>query len=582
MQSFRFIPINESSLLISFGTVIHNDVHIRVMQAKAAIEANPFPGFVETVPAYTTLAVYYNPVDVDNKSESVAVSVTQTLQYLLDTNSADQVTIAGTVVELPVCYDPELAPDLGATAIDLKLSVEELINIHASQTYKVFMVGFTPGFPYMGTVDERIFTQRKTQPRLKVEPGSVAIAGNQTGIYPFATPGGWNIIGRTPLQIFNANSRNRFLLKAGDEIKFKAITRDEFEKYTSSVAHVERQTTLIESLPTRTSYEKKTILHIEQCGFLTTLQDAGRANYLKFGVSKGGAMDMNAAKLANTLIGNETTEAVLEITQSPHRFHFIKDTLVSFTGGGLQPQLLETILPINQPLFIPAGTTVECKQQLPGFNLYMAVAGGFTADIFLNSYSTDLLVKAGGVQGRPLKKDDVLSQHNELSVLQQRLAKILKEGASVEVNHEIAVATDNSIRVLQGVEWNYLDETSAQLFTQTSFTIGPQSNRMGYRLKETILKTNQNCEIISSPVTQGSIQLTPSGEMIILMADAQTVGGYPRIAQVCSVDLSLLAQKKPGDKIQFQIVSLQEAEKLYIKAVEDLKRMKEVLQSKLA
>jgi antagonist of KipI len=326
----------------------------------------------------------------------------------------------------------------------------------------------------------------------------------------------------------------------------------------------------------------KPILHIEQCGFLTTLQDTGRTNYLQFGVSKGGTMDVYAAQLANTLMGNETTSAVLEITQSPHRFRFIQDTLVAFTGGGLQPQLQEILFPINQPLFIPAGTTVECKQQLPGFRLYMAVAGGFEAEQFLNSYSTDLLVKAGGYQGRPLRKDDVLKQHKELSVLQERLLKVLKAGATVEINHELPTISTNIIRVLPGVEWNYLDDSSTQLFSQVSFTIGQQSSRMAYRLNEKILKTNRNCEIISSPVTQGTVQLTPSGEMIILLADAQTVGGYPRIAQVCAVDLSLLAQKKPGDKIQFQIVSLQEAEQLYMKRVDDLKRMKEVLQSKLA
>ena len=303
----------------------------------------------------------------------------------------------------------------------------------------------------------------------------------------------------------------------------------------------------------------KPILHIEQCGFLTTLQDTGRTNYLQFGVSKGGAMDTNAVQLANTLIGNEITTAVLEITQSPHRFRFTEDTLVAFTGGGLQPQAGQTLLPINQPLFIPAGAVIECKQQLPGFRLYMAVAGGFEAEEFLNSYSTDLLVKAGGCQGRPLRKDDVLNSGKKLSVLQQRLLNVLKAGARVEINHEVPTTTSNIIRVLQGVEWNYLDDTSTQVFTQAAFTIGSQSSRMGYRLNEKILKTTRNCEIISSPVTQGTVQLTPSGEMIMLTADAQTVGGYPRIAQVCAVDLSLLAQKKPGDKIQFQIVSLHEA-----------------------
>lgn len=234
MQHFKVIPINESSLMISFSDVIHEDVHARVMQAKAAIEANPFPGFGETVPAYTSLAVYYDPTKVESSLETVSATVIKTLQTILETGSTDQFTATGTLIELPVCYDQDFAPDLSTTAESLNLSVEELINIHSGKTYKVYMIGFTPGFPYMGPVDERIFTQRKTQPRLKVEPGSVAIAGNQTGIYPFATPGGWNIIGRTPLLLFDRKRSNPFLLKAGDEVKFNQISKGEFYKTPSA------------------------------------------------------------------------------------------------------------------------------------------------------------------------------------------------------------------------------------------------------------------------------------------------------------------------------------------------------------
>lgn len=229
MQHFKFIPINESSLLISFGDVIHEEVHAHVMQAQSVIEANPFPGFVETAPAYKTLAVYYNPTKVESALDTISATVIETLEILLASATAMQATTKNNIIELPVCYDIEFAVDLIETAEHLQLTTEELISIHNSKTYKVFMLGFTPGFPYMGTVDERIFTQRKQQPRLKIEPGSVAIAGNQTGIYPFATPGGWNIIGRTPLLLFDRNRSNTFLLKAGDEVKFKQISKEEFE-----------------------------------------------------------------------------------------------------------------------------------------------------------------------------------------------------------------------------------------------------------------------------------------------------------------------------------------------------------------
>ena len=234
MQNPRFIPVNESSILISFGETINEKVHARVMQAKAAIEVKPFTGFIESVPAYTTLAVYYNPVEVDKTNESISETVTHTLQSLLEIAAAEQPENTASIIELPVCYDTELAPDLITTAESLNLSINELINIHTDKTYKVYMLGFTPGFSYMGIVDDRIFTQRKTQPRLKVEPGSVAIAGNQTGIYPFATPGGWNIIGRTSLQIFDRNRTNPFLLKAGDQVKFIQISKEEYESLSKS------------------------------------------------------------------------------------------------------------------------------------------------------------------------------------------------------------------------------------------------------------------------------------------------------------------------------------------------------------
>lgn len=579
MQSFTVHPVNESSILLSFGNSIDVHTHQQLMLAKQCIEQNPFPGFIETVPAYNTLAVYYNPATIVQTAATITESVEETVRKIIANAESPTAATTTQLIEIPVCYDEAYGPDLEETASNLQLSKEELITLHGSKTYHVFMLGFTPGFPYMGKVDERLVTKRKQQPRLAVAPGSVAIAGEQTGIYPFATPSGWNIIGRTPLQLFDRNRENPFLLKAGDEVQFKAITKEEFEQYDKSDVPVGQDSKNHIGHPTKTSDQNKPIIQVEQCGFLTTLQDTGRTGYLQYGVSKGGAMDKDAAQLANALVGNDTDETVIELTQAPHRFLFTADTVIAFTGGGLQPETEQQLLPLHKPLFIAAGTIVNCKQQLPGFRLYMAVAGGFAADEFLQSSSTDLLVKAGGFNGRPLKKADILLQKNKHSKLQQQLLLVLKAGAAIELFQPSQSITGHTIRVLKGAEWNYLTDASATNFTQQAFTVTQQSNRMGYRLKTEALQTNQSCDIVSSPVTQGTVQLTSSGEMIVLMADAQTVGGYPRIAQVCAADLSLLAQKKPGDAIQFQIVSLQEAEALYMKRAEELKRVQVALAS---
>ncbi len=569
-------------VLLSFGTTIERSIHERVMRAKLLIEQHPFIGLIETVPAYNSLVVCYDPVQLKNNEATIAATVIDQLKNILQ---KQPITVDAVeekpVTTIPVCYDETMGIDLQELSTSLQLSIDDIIQLHTNKTYHVFMIGFTPGFPYMGTVDERLITNRKIKPRLSVPPGTVAIAGNQTGIYPFATPGGWNIIGRTALQLFDADRPSPFLLKAGDEVQFKAITKNEFENYSSSGIAGEHENRNSSNRSTKAADEKNKIIQLEQCGFLTTLQDTGRKGYLQFGVSKSGAMDIHATQLANALVGNELDEVVLEITQSPHRFHFLQDAVIAFTGAGLQPQNSNDSLQLAQPVFVAKGTVIECKQPIPGFRLYMAVAGGFAAEEFLQSCSTDLLVQKGGYKGRELKKNDVLNRRNSITTVQKKLMKLLQASAAIELNTALPNYATGRIRVVPGVEWNELKEASKHAFTNSSFSVSVQSSRMGYRLNGELLSTSTACEIISSPVTQGTIQLTPSGEMIVLMADAQTVGGYPRIAQVCAADLSILAQKKPGDEIQFQIISLQEAEELYEKDIEELKRVKDILDSML-
>lgn len=323
---------------------------------------------------------------------------------------------------------------------------------------------------------------------------------------------------------------------------------------------------------------KKDLIHIDQCGFLTTIQDNGRTNFLQYGVTKGGAMDLYSMYIANLLIGNEILAPVLEITQSPHQFQFKEDALLAFAGGGLQPVANGKELSLYQPIFLEKETTIELKNQIPGFRLYMSVGGGFGAASFLKSYSTDLLVKEGGFSGRTLKKGDTLFQHNSLTAFQKKLIQILNSGSQIQFKLNTHYIQQQKIRVIKGIEWDYLtDEAKQQLFT-SSFTVTPQSSRMGIRLKGSDVAANQSCDIISSPVTQGTVQLTSSGELIVLMADAQTVGGYPRVVQVISADLPALAQKKQGDHFQFEPVSLQEAEQAYLQQAHHLQKLHQTIQ----
>lgn len=568
--------LSETVVLISFGHEISLSLHEQVMQAKNKIESNPFKGLIETVPAYNCLAVHYNPLLTGRKHDTAAETIEHLINTILETGSPVSLQKKSSAITIPVCYDESLGIDLNELSETLQLSIEEIIHLHSSKTYKVFMTGFTPGFPYMGIVDEHLITKRKSSPRLKVEAGSVAIAGSQTGIYPFATPGGWNIIGKTPLQLFDRSKPDPFLLKAGDRVQFIPITKEEFEQYVATTTIEKKETINNNFITTKKQEEEKQIIRVEQCGFLTTLQDAGRKGYLQYGVPQTGVMDNYSMQLANLLIGNEATTPVLELTQSPHRFRLIKDSLVAFTGGGLQPIADGNELPLFEGLLIKEGTTIELKKQIPGFRLYMAVGGGFEAEHFLGSCSTDVTVAAGGIAGRSLKKEDLLWQQQALNAAQNQLQTVLKIRVRLQMNIDTGYVTARKIRVIKGVEWHYLTEDARQMIWEQPFTISSQSSRMGYRLKADGLTARQSCDIISSPVTTGTVQLTSSGELIVLMADAQTVGGYPRVLQVINADLRILAQKKPGDTITFEEVSLKEAEEALVQEtnyINDLQKM---------
>jgi inhibitor of KinA len=193
-----------------------------------AFAENHFRGFIETVPAYSSLAVFYDAAQVrtENKVDNAFEFVKAVAEKL-----ADELTGSGLIkrkqITVPVYYNGE---DLEYVASQHGLSKKEVISIHTAKSYRVFMIGFLPGFAYMGTLDEGIATPRKSSPRVKVPAGAVGIAGFQTGIYPFESPGGWQLIGQTPLRVFDKQKDEPCLFKAGDEIKFIAVSKEEFEK----------------------------------------------------------------------------------------------------------------------------------------------------------------------------------------------------------------------------------------------------------------------------------------------------------------------------------------------------------------
>ncbi|MDF2505990.1 5-oxoprolinase subunit PxpB [Clostridium sp.] len=219
----NIIQINETSVLVEFGKTINENIHRKVKAFCEYLDKYPFMGMIEYIPAFSSVSVVYNPMKI--KYEKIYSLLSEILCNL---NSS---TEEKRVVKIPVCYGGKFGPDIQYVADYNKISVEEVIKIHSSGEYLVYMIGFAPGFPYLGGMSDKIATPRRKSPRTSIPRGAVGIAGMQTGVYPISTPGGWQLIGSTPQQLFRPEEYPPSLLKSGDIVKFYPISFDEYEKY---------------------------------------------------------------------------------------------------------------------------------------------------------------------------------------------------------------------------------------------------------------------------------------------------------------------------------------------------------------
>jgi inhibitor of KinA len=222
LPSPSVVPLGDTAAIIRLGDQVDHDTFIRMRALANRLDRDPLRGMTEFVPALTTSAVYYDPL---------VVSFQQIAAQLAGAAAESVVAIEppSRTVEIPVCYGDEFGPDLEHVAAHNNLASEEVVAIHSGAEYLVHMLGFTPGFPYLGGMSSKIATPRRDTPRLKVPAGSVGIAGEQTGVYPLETPGGWQLIGRTPLTLFRPTEDPPTLLRAGDIVRFHPITSDKFE-----------------------------------------------------------------------------------------------------------------------------------------------------------------------------------------------------------------------------------------------------------------------------------------------------------------------------------------------------------------
>ena len=303
---------------------------------------------------------------------------------------------------------------------------------------------------------------------------------------------------------------------------------------------------------------------IQKGGILTTIQDLGRYEYRRFGVNPSGVMDQTAARLINILLCNDEGEAVLEMHFPAPQIVFETNTIFAIGGGDFTPELDDQPIENWRPVFAKKGGTLKFTGKALGNRAYLEVRGGFTIDEWLGSSSTNLAANIGGFEGRKMESGDRIKTNQK----SKKPAVVLAR----RISNSLIPQYSNfpTIRIIRGAEFENLTKASRELLQNQDYSISTNSNRMGFRLSGEPISLSKQFELISSAVCFGTIQLLPDGQLIVLMADHQTSGGYPRIAHVISRDLPLLAQLGANDKVAFQIIDNKNAEDLALEFEREL------------
>jgi antagonist of KipI len=317
-------------------------------------------------------------------------------------------------------------------------------------------------------------------------------------------------------------------------------------------------------------------------GLLTTVQDRGRRRFQKYGVIVGGAMDEFALRAANVLVGNDESAAALEVTMVGPTLEFQAAGVIAVCGGNLSPAVDGREVPLWRPIYVHKGAVLSFGAAVSGCRAYVAAAGGIDVPLVMGSASTYLRAGIGGLHGRALGAGDVLRCGPRAALVAANEMPNPWRSANWFISTEIIplYEPDPMVRVMKGKQYEYFTPESKDRLFEAAFRVTPHSDRMGYRMEGPKLSLSNPREMITSAVTAGTIQIPPEGHPIVLLADRQTTGGYPVIAQVAAVDLPLVAQVKPGGYIRFTEITLEAAQELFLLRELEIRRLQQAVRLK--
>jgi antagonist of KipI len=318
------------------------------------------------------------------------------------------------------------------------------------------------------------------------------------------------------------------------------------------------------------------IASVLSSGFQTSVQDCGRVGFRKFGVGTAGALDAGSLRLINLVVGNDEFAAGLEIASGRLRLRMNDDRLIAWSGGEFEVRIGNTGIRLLHCARAPASAIIEMQPRRSG-RAWLAISGGISVPEVLGSCSTDLRARFGGLAGRVLRDGDELPLGGQ-TALSQRIAEQLPEGVS-DWSGPLLFSRTNVLRIVAGSNWDDFGGAITERLCSSNFRVALESDRMGLRLEGSSLRSLDR-ELISEAVMPGTIQVPRNGAPIVLLADCQTIGGYPKIAHVITVDLARAAQLQPLDEIRFELIALAEAWKLLFARERDIARFRVGLQTR--
>lgn len=531
-RAAQIVAAGDAALLVRLGSRPGPLASRRVLALVDALDAAPPPGLIDVIPAYASVLVRFDPLILE------PAGMAAYLRAMLAQVGAGRLP-TGRVITIPVRYGGEAGPDLEEVASLLGLTAPDLIQRHSSTTYRVAFLGFLAGFPYLTGLPRALAVPRLATPRTHVPAGSVAIAERQAGVYPVDSPGGWRILGRTSVPLFDPARNPPALLRPGDRVRFHPISASEQAFNTMPIPN---RVTYAHSVPW---------IRVIAPGIQATVQDHGRAGFARYGVSTSGAADPDALTLGNAVLANRLEAAALEITGGDAQFEALAPCIVAVTGAPCVVRVNQRLVPSDATFALAEGDVLELGALAAGMRVYLCVAEGVAVRRVMRSRATDLRAHLGGVEGRPLQAGDMLDR-GALSV------DVAGRKLPFDLTRRTPGDGDWRFRVLPGPHADQWQETFGAMLT-LRFSVDARSDRVGVRLRRLDGPCFAGGQVLSEGLPRGAVQAPPDGEPVLLLADAQTTGGYPVPAVVISADLWQIGQLRPGDTVQFCAVSPGEA-----------------------